>query len=540
MIDLRAFEHHLDGQILRLRRWTRQGRRRLCHDGQALDACQPSPGLVKVFQLQTSQKSMPDAVTSSSKSLVPLCVDLDGTLILTDVLWESMMQLLKHNPLYLLALPWWLLRGRACLKREIAARVELDVAVLPYHQRFVEFLRAEHRQDRCLILATAADERLARRVASHVGLFSDVLASNGDTNLRGSNKVRRLVERFGAGGFDYAGNSTVDLPVWKESRQAIVVNASDHLAQRAGKLTKVSHVFNETAARGAALLSALRPHQWVKNLIIFVPLLTSHRIADLHYVTAAVLAFVAFSFCASGVYVLNDLLDLEADRHHPTKRMRPFAAGRAPIPVGLALVVISLALSVFTAAWLPARFALVLTLYLVLTTSYSWRFKQVALVDVFCLAGLYTIRLIAGHEATGISHSFWLLTFSMFIFLSLALVKRFTELHGLRQQNKQQSKGRGYVAGDLDLVAMLGIANGFLAVLVMALYVNSNEVQALYHRPKVLLLVCPLMLYWISRAWMIAHRGKMHDDPIVFALKDGVSYLIGAVTVAVLWLATVL
>jgi 4-hydroxybenzoate polyprenyltransferase len=483
---------------------------------------------------------MPEASTGSQTSPVPLCVDMDGTLILTDVLWESMMQLLKKDPLYLFALPFWLSHGRARLKREIAARVELDVAALPYNHEFVEFLRAEHRHGRSLILATAADEKLARRVASHVGVFSDVLASNGDTNLRGSNKVRVLAERFGAGNFDYAGNSTVDLPVWKDSRQAIVVNAPKGLAQKAARLTQVGQVFNEKHEVGSSLLAALRPHQWVKNLIIFVPLLTSHNLADRHSLIAAGMAFLAFCCCASGVYVLNDLLDLEADRHHPKKRLRPFAAGRASIPSGFALVVGSLALSAFITAWLPLRFTLVLTLYFVLTTSYSWRFKQVALVDVFCLAGLYSVRLVAGHAATGIPYSFWLLAFSMFIFLSLALVKRFTELQGLRQQNKQQSIGRGYSAADLELVAMLGIANGFLAVLVMALYVNSEEVGRLYHgHPKVLLGICPLLLYWISRVWLIAHRGKMHDDPIVFALKDGVSYLIGAATVAVMWLATV-
>ena len=492
-----------------------------------------------VMQLRTNQSTMPEVSTGSPTSAVPLCVDMDGTLILTDVLWESMMQLVKRDPLYLFALPFWLLGGRAGLKREIAARVELDVAALPYNHQFVEFLREEQRQGRSLVLATAADEKLARQVAQHVGVFNEVLASDGQRNLRGGNKVRLLAERFGARNFDYAGNSTVDLPVWKQSRQAIVVNAAGRLAQKAGEVTQVGRVFNDSV-KGLPLLSALRPHQWVKNLIIFVPLFTAHVLADRHKVMAAGLAFLAFCCCASGVYVLNDLLDLEADRHHPTKRLRPFASGRAPIPAGFALVAGCLALSAIASAWLPLKFAFVLALYFVLTTSYSWRFKQVALVDVFCLAGLYTIRLIAGHESAHVRYSFWLLAFSMFIFLSLALVKRFTELQGLRQQNKQQSKGRGYNASDLELVAMLGIANGFLAVMVMALYVNSEEVRALYpHHAKILLGVCPLLLYWISRVWLIAHRGGMHDDPIVFALKDRVSYLIGAVTVAVIWLATV-
>jgi len=483
---------------------------------------------------------MPAVAVSPSENPVPLCVDLDGTLIKTDVLWESLMVLLKHNPFYIFAVPFWLLRGRAFLKKEIANRVELNPAALPYHPRFLDYLRTEHKKGRTIMLATASDELLAKRVADHVGLFNEVIASNGKINMRGHNKGRALAERFGKKGFDYAGNSSVDLPVWSEARQAIVVNASEQLAQRARQRTEVSHVFNGSGSKTRALVKALRPHQWVKNFIIFVPLLTSHSFGNTPLVLNALLAFTAFCFCASGVYVLNDLLDLESDRQHDSKKRRPFASGELPLPYGLISAPVLLALSAGVALYLSWEFVAVLALYFVLTTSYSWRVKQIALLDVFFLAGLYTIRLVAGHVATGIKYSFWLLAFSMFIFLSLALVKRFTELKMLRQQNRHDSKGRGYVASDLELVAMLGIANGFLAVLVMALFVNSPEVQneRLYENAKLLLLVCPLLLFWISRVWLIAHRGQMHDDPIVFALKDRVSYLIGALTLGIVWLAT--
>ena len=481
---------------------------------------------------------MPPSAANPPEKPVPLCVDLDGTLIKTDVLWESLMLLLRRNPLYLLALPFWLLRGRAFLKKQIAARTDLNPAALPYHQGFLEYLRNEHRQGRPLILTTAADSHLAQRVASHVGLFNEVVASNGETNLRGANKGRKLVERFGRRGFDYAGNSSVDLPVWQEARAAVVVNADERLEEKARRLGEVSHVFNGRKSHLRALFKALRPHQWVKNFIIFVPLLTSHKFKDASLLAAAALAFVAFSLCASGVYLLNDLLDLESDRHHDRKKLRPFASGDLPLPYGLVAAPLLLAASVALAWYLSLSFLVVLMVYVLLTTSYSWKVKQAAPLDVFFLAGLYTIRLVAGHEATHIEYSFWLLAFSMFIFLSLALVKRFTELKALREQNRQDSKGRGYVAGDLELVAMLGIASGFLAVLVMALYVNSQEVRALYKYPTLLLLVCPLLLYWVSRVWLIAHRGKMHDDPIVFALKDAVSYLVGILTLLVLWLAT--
>ncbi|MDB6065757.1 MAG: UbiA family prenyltransferase [Pedosphaera sp.] len=481
---------------------------------------------------------MPPTVVNAKESSVPLCVDLDGTLIKTDVLWESMILLLKERPLYLLMLPFWLLRGRAHMKQRIASLTDLNPGTLPYHQPFLEYLRVEKRKGRRIILATAADQRLAERVAQHLGLFSEVVASNGQTNMRGKNKGHALSERFGKKQFDYAGNSTVDLPVWEMSRNAIVVNANDRLADRARGLTEVSHVFNEPGSFLRALAKSMRPHQWVKNVIIFVPLLTSHEFSKLKPLSDAMLAFIAFSLCASGVYMLNDLLDLDSDRHHATKKMRPFASGELHLPVGLVMAPVLLALSLGVAIFLSWKFVAVLAGYFLITTSYSWKLKQVALLDVFFLAGLYTIRLVAGHAATGIPYSFWLLAFSMFIFLSLALVKRFTELKLLRLQNKSNSRGRDYAADDLELVAMLGIASGFMSILVMALYVNSPEVRDLYKYPTLLLLVCPLLLYWISRVWLIAHRGRMHEDPIVFALKDGVSYLVGALTLCVVWLAT--
>jgi 4-hydroxybenzoate polyprenyltransferase len=483
---------------------------------------------------------MLSTAANAKDEAVPLCVDLDGTLVRTDMLWESVAQLLKRRPFDLVLLPFWLLRGRAHLKRQIAARTDVDPRHLPYHHEFIDFLRAERGRGRVLVLATASDDGPAQRIAKHVGLFGEVVASNGATNLRGSNKGRLLSERFGKRGFDYAGNSSVDFAVWSEARQAIVVNAGEGVTRQAGRLTEVSRVFNPRGGGLRAALREMRPHQWVKNLIIFVPLITSHRFVESALVVRALLAFAAFSLCASGVYVLNDVLDLESDRQHETKKLRPLASGDLPLSAGLGLIPALFGLGAVTAAFLPWDFSVVLALYVVLTTSYSWKLKRVVLLDVFVLAGLYTIRLIAGHAATKIEYSFWLLAFSMFFFLSLALLKRFTELAALRQSNKRGPAGRGYVASDLELVAMLGIGSGFLAVLVMALYVKSPEldVQQLYRYPLLLLMMCPLLLFWVSRAWLIAHRGQMHDDPVVFALKDKVSYLIGALAVLVLWLAT--
>ncbi|MGO8676023.1 MAG: UbiA family prenyltransferase [Limisphaerales bacterium] len=474
----------------------------------------------------------------SASDPVPLCVDLDGTVLRTDLVWESLVRLLRGNPLYLALLPFWALRGRAWLKRQLAARTHLDAATLPYSPSFLEFLRCERRKGRHIYLVTASDGQPAEAVATHLGLFKEVIASDGRTNLRGRVKAARLVERFGEGGFDYAGNSSADLPVWVRARQALVVNARRGLAAKAARQATVSRVFDPPISWSKAAAQAMRPHQWVKNLILFVPLITSHEVTRPALALKGLGAFAAFCLCASGVYVMNDLLDLDADRRHPGKCSRPFASGALPIPAGLAAFPLLLAAGLLLAWRLSPNFAAVLGIYLVLTTSYSWRLKQVPLLDVFCLAALYTIRLIGGHESTGVEYSFWLLVFSMFIFLSLALLKRFVELEAARRRNRPALEGRGYSAGDAELVAILGSTSGYLAVLVLALYVNSEQVVVLYRRPMVLLLICPLLLYWISRAWMIAHRGEMDGDPIVFALKDRASYGVGLVTLVVLWAAT--
>lgn len=481
---------------------------------------------------------MSPTVTETQVTQVPLAVDLDGTLIRSDMMWESLARLLREKPLAALAVPAWLLRGRAFLKQQLAKHVSVDATTLPYTKDFLDWLREEKTAGRKLVLATASDLRMAEPVAKHIGLFEEILASDGKINLRDNAKLAALTKKYGERGFDYAGNSSVDLDVWKGSHAAVVVNGSMSLTESAKRRTTVARCFPANVSALRELLRCLRPHQWIKNLIIFVPLLTAHQLGNRPTLSQAALAFLAFCLCASGVYLLNDVLDLDADRHHPAKRHRPFARGTLPLQVGLfgapALLVIALGVALL----LSPGFAAVLLGYFIVATAYSLRLKQIALLDVFCLAGLYTVRLVAGHVATGIAWSAWLLVFSMFIFLSLALMKRFQELHSLRQKNGLEIKGRGYTAGDLELVTTLGLVSGFIAVLVLALYVNSDQVAKLYAHPTVLLLVCPLLLYWIARVWFLAHRGQMHDDPTAFAFKDWVSYVIGALTLVVMWLAT--
>ena len=464
--------------------------------------------------------------------VIPLCVDLDGTLIRSDLLVESALSLLRRNPLYALRFGAWLLRGKAHLKREIAQRTSIDVTTLPYELRVLAWLRGET-DGRRRVLCTASDQKFADAIAAHVGGFDEVLASDGVRNLSGRNKADVLGERFGERGFDYAGNEARDLHVWSRARRAIVVNAPHSLSQRAGRVSEVERVFERSGKSWHTWLRALRLHQWLKNLLVFLPLLTAHLVLAPDAVLHSALAFFAFCLCASGVYLLNDLVDLDADRKHPRKRLRPFAAGTLPLGAGLVLAPV-LTLTAFALALTISKlFAVALAGYFALTLAYSFALKRVAMLDTIVLAALYTIRIIAGTVALRIGASFWLLAFSMFLFLSLAMIKRYTELRTLLQSGDNRSTGRGYAVDDLPLVQSLGGASGYLAVLVLALYINSTASEALYRHPVVLWLLCPLLLYWISRAWLIAHRGDMHDDPVVFALSDRTSRLLLVLAIAV-------
>lgn len=460
-----------------------------------------------------------------SNQPIPLCVDLDGTLIRSDMLFESALSLLRRNPLYLFSFVLWLARGRAHLKREIARRAEVDPATLPYDQRVVDWLR-EEAGTRPRVLCTASDASLAKSIAEHLGLFDEVMASDGETNLAGRHKGESLRQRYGDKGFDYAGNEHRDLHIWKHARKAIVVNAKNGLARAAGEHCEVERVFEPDGGGLKVWLKALRLHQWLKNLLVFLPLFAAHRVLEPAALIHGIVAFFAFSLCASGVYVLNDLFDLDADRRHPRKRLRPFAAGTLPLASGLAAAPLLTLAGLALALAVSLPFAGVLLSYYVLTLAYSLRLKRIVMLDVVVLAALYTVRIIGGAVAIGGGLSFWLLAFSMFLFLSLAMLKRYTELQSMLAAGKAQASGRGYAVEDVALIQSLGGASGYMSVLVLALYINSTASEALYRHQEVLWLLCPLLLYWISRVWLIAHRGGMHDDPVVFALVDRVSRVV--------------
>ena len=465
---------------------------------------------------------------------IPVCVDLDGTLIHSDLLLESFLQLVKSHPLCLFLVPLWLLRGKAVLKAEIASRVTVNAATLPYHKEFLIWLNEQKSAGRQLWLCTASNEKLVKAVAGHLDIFDGVLASDAARNLSGAKKAEILVERFGERGFDYCGNERKDLAIWEHARGAIVVNGGGALEAESAKVTRLVQVFARRGKGLRAALRALRLHQWAKNVLVFVPLLTAHRLGDLSAMLTSFWAFLAFGLCASSVYLLNDMLDLEADRQHPRKSRRPFAAGQISLLFGFACMPLLLLASGLIAYTISDWFLLCLVGYYLLTLAYSFRLKTILMLDTIALAGLYTSRIIAGAAAIPVALSFWLLLFSVFLFLSLALVKRYAELEGMRRRQQLKASGRGYHVEDLSALQSFGAASGYLSVLVLALYINSPEVAALYAHPKVIWALCVLMLYWISRMWIKTHRGEMHDDPVVYALRDKISLGIGvlaAVTV---------
>jgi 4-hydroxybenzoate polyprenyltransferase/phosphoserine phosphatase len=467
----------------------------------------------------------------------PLCIDCDGTLIRTDLLHESVFLLLKSSWMTVFRLPFWLMRGKAYMKQQLSDRVVLDPARLPYNDEVIALIKSARADGRTTVLVTASPRRQAQQVADHLGLFDRVEASDDSTNLAGPHKAAHLEGLYGRGGFDYAGNSTTDLPVWASSGGAVVVSASQGLNDAAAKLAPVVQRIRPAAASIKSYAKAIRVHQWLKNLLVFVPLLAAHKASLGPETLAAVLAFFAFGLCASAVYVINDLLDLPSDRVHARKRNRPFASGMVPIAHGVAMVPVLLLAAAALCTQLPLGFALTLLGYFVLTCLYSFWLKNQVIVDVMLLTSLYTTRILAGAAATAILPSFWLLAFSMFIFLSLAIVKRYSEMHVAVQNNKSQAAGRGYYVSDMPVLLGLGVAAGYNAILILALYVNSPDLGSLYPTVWALWMMLPPMLYWISRVWMKAHRGELHDDPVVFAATDLQSWCVAALLALALWVA---
>jgi len=476
------------------------------------------------------------ALTSGAQrsGLLPLVVDLDGTLLATDMLHESAVGLLRASPLAALVIPFRLARGRAGLKAWLAGRHDLDPALLPLNEPLAQWLREQRAAGRPLVLATATDERLARSIAVHLGFFNEVLASDGRTNLGGEAKARLLAERFGRGGFAYAGDARADLPVWHQAGAAVLVNVPDDLAREVAGLCPVERVFPPGAPGVREYARLLRLHHWLKNLLLIVPAAAAHRLAEPELWLPLALGVLAFCLCASGVYLANDLLDLASDRRHPRKRTRALASGRVSIARAALLSTLLLAAGLGLGLAVGTEFLKLLGGYFLLTCAYSLVLKRVAVVDCLVLALLYTLRVAAGGAAVAVPLSSWLLAFSVFLFLSLAFVKRYAELLDQPLVPRATLHGRGYRAGDAALVAELGAGSGLGSVLVLAFYLNSEAVVRLYRTPQCIWATVPVLLYWVWRMWAKAHRGEMHDDPLVFAVQDGPSLAAGALFAAAL------
>lgn len=457
----------------------------------------------------------------------PLCVDLDGTLVKSDTFYDSLCLLLRSRPSALLQLPFWIARGgKARAKAEVARLVTLDAAHLPYNVALLQFLQHQHRLGRPIYLATGADQALAQRIASHVELFSGVLASDGATNLIGKHKLAGLESRFPE--FDYIGNAPPDLPALARSQKAYVANPTTALRMALkARHIPIAQAFEDRAPSLRTALRAIRIHQWAKNVLIFLPLLLSHRVTRHSFLIAAA-AFFCFSFIASANYIANDLLDLESDRLHHRKRFRPFAAGDLSAITGAAMALVLAAASCALLPWLPAAFSLWLLLYVCATSTYSFYLKRVALLDVLVLSGLYTLRMLAGGAATSTLISPWSSSFAIFLFLSLAMVKRFSELVSMRERGVSQSHGRGYLVSDLDQIRSFATASATAAVVVFSLYISRPDVDILYRHSTRLWLIVPFMLFWLYRVLLLASRGEMNEDPVIFAIRDRVSLAIAA------------
>ncbi|MDA3844205.1 MAG: UbiA family prenyltransferase [Candidatus Kapabacteria bacterium] len=468
-----------------------------------------------------------------------LCVDLDGTIISTDTLLESALAAAKINPFNLILMLLWLLKGRANLKKKIADIAIPEPAALPWREDVLDYIKEEKAKGREIVFATATQQRIADSIAEHLGIFDKVLASSAEHNLRSENKRKALVDLYGEKGFDYIGDSKADFKVWKFAANALVVQPSDSFLKKVKSITNVSKVFKHEHNKFRLIIKELRIYQWLKNLLVIIPLLLAHRL-DSGLIGQSVLAFFAFGMTASFVYVLNDLLDLTSDRLHPRKRKRPLASGALSIPSTVIFSPLLLLGGATIAVFLlPANFAAALGVYFVLTTFYSFVLKRIVIVDVITLSSLYTLRLIAGALAVDVVMSAWLLAFSIFFFLSLAMVKRFTEIKVMIEENKTKLNGRGYETVDINLIQIFGMASGYISAMILTLYVNSSEVAPLYSTPEFLWPVALCLLFWISRIWFIATRGQMDDDPIVFTSKDPVSYIVGFIVLILVIGATI-
>lgn len=472
--------------------------------------------------LKTSKDGLPNDPT-------PLIVDLDGTLTKSDTMHEGLLSFISAHPAKIPKIVAWLTKGKAAFKDKLAEQSVVAATSLPMRKEVLDHIAEARQAKRTILLVSASNHRQVSEIGAQTGLFDEAIGSTKTRNLAGEEKARWLVERFGEKGFDYIGDSKADLPVWASARNAYIVGSKRGLFDAAQDLNPgIKQLVPDDApskSQGAQYLKAMRPHQWLKNILVMVPALAAH---DFSALLPAFIAFIAFSLAASSVYLINDMLDLEADRRHSRKCERPFASGAIPVAHGMIHAAALFLVSMLIAVTLAPSFLLVLLVYLALTFAYSLILKRKLMIDIWTLGTLYTIRIVAGGMASGVPLSEWLLAFSMFLFLSLAAVKRMSELADLKSQNLESIEGRGYRVSDLPVVLGVVLSSGYCSVVILSLYISNADVAGRYGEPKLLWTVCLMLLYWISRATIISFRGEMHDDPIVFALRDRISLFVFA------------
>lgn len=450
---------------------------------------------------------------------IPLIVDLDGTLIQTDSLIECALSVLSKRPLGLVGSVAAMLNGKARFKSRLADMAVPDPATYPYNQAVLAQIHEARSNGVKVYLATGAHERIARAVYDYLGLFDGLFASTREVNLSRQEKADLLVRQFGANGFDYIGNDHADVPVWDQARHVYVVDPAPGLLRLVTKRYPDRILISKRTPTLSSYVRAVRVHQWVKNILIFLPALAGHFF-DAPTWISLLLSFVAFSLCASSVYILNDLLDLNNDRRSQSKRLRPFAAGRIPLSHGLMLAPLLLLASLGLGLAVSLDFLVVLLCYYALTLAYSFALKRLAILDVVALCSLYGIRMVAGAVAAAVPLSHWFAAFAMFLFFFLALIKRATELAVLKRSGSTSVGGRDYQVDDLGVIESMAASSGLVSILVLALYISSVEGSKLYAHPERLWAACLVMIYWVGHLLLTTHRGDMHDDPVVFAVTD--------------------
>lgn len=463
----------------------------------------------------------------------PLVVDLDGTLIRNDLLHDSLLFIAIRRPSKLGGLIKKIVKGKSSFKDQVARIYVPRPEHVVFNSEVLELIRESKLRGTKVFLVSASTQTAVTSISENLGIFDDAMGSR-DTNLKGQAKADFLISRFGKKAFDYVGNSKSDLPVWAAAAEGYIVSKSKRLQTKAGQVNQKSHILNSNVTK-MPLLRELRVHQWVKNLLVFVPLLTAYKVSDLELVKQGILAFLSFSLLASAIYVINDLADINSDREHEKKRTRPVAAAIISVPSAVLLAIALISAGLFAAISVNLEFVAVAVTYLLLTSAYSFFLKQVAVLDCVVLAILYSLRIVAGGLATGISLTYWLLTFSGFLFFSLAWMKRYAEVS--KSTSQYNVPGRSYAKGDMPFIFALGMGSALLSILVFVLYIENGLSNSVYEQPELPWLAVLALTFWLGRIWLVSFRGLMHEDPIAFALKDRVSLFCGLLVFASLAVA---